>query len=151
MTPHVTVTTVVALFICVVPLLLVFIFFPSAPLLKVVSWFPISIWKTRAAFSTRPLLCVVNCAYGQHESCFWYRRAASVKSTLFLLDLLKTAPRVRRGDRCIYQSVAQWSSRGFVWNSEGSLIHSKLKTSICPFTFRYCTVGFAHRISILLF
>lgn len=81
------------LLLCVVPYLLVFIYFP--PLLKVVSRFLISMRKIRAAFSTRPLLCVINCAYGQHESYFWYKGTTLMKSTLFLLNLLKTASWVK--------------------------------------------------------
>ena len=91
----------------------------SPRLLKVVNWFPILIWKTRAAFSTRPLLRAVNCAYGQHESCFWCRRAASVHSTPFLLDLLKTAPQggSEGTTACITRPLSHGGAhRGIVWN-----------------------------------
>lgn len=96
------------------------LFLLSSPLLlKVVNWFPILIWKTRAAFSTWPLLRAVNCAYGQHESCFWCGRAASVHSTLFLLDLLKTAPQggSEGTAACITRPLSHGGAhRGIFWN-----------------------------------
>ena len=89
-TMRVTVTTVVLLCLFVLFLSSSSLFsFPSAVKgRKLISFF--SIWKTRAAFSARPLLCVAKRAHGQHESCVWYRGAAP---TAFPLHSLKTDPR----------------------------------------------------------
>ena len=113
--------SVVILWVLLHLLLCLFVLFllSSARLLKVVNWFPILIWKTRAAFSTRPLLRAVNCAYGQHESCFWCGWAASVNSTLFLLDLLKTAPQggSEGTAACITRPLSHGGAHtGIVWN-----------------------------------